>query len=178
MLVRLFGASALALGLFASPASAQENDVLAPARAGQLQCFEPNVANKTCASLGGYSFAADGAIQNVAEILIMPSPLIVMRVSAPVTVRNNAVCGPLSAADIDRATFTVGGALATVEEATQIKAAMQQQLAPMIDVETCMTLTPNGDVLRADTTLGGTPRPDLSQRVIWVGANDGYRVAP
>jgi hypothetical protein len=177
MLVRLFGA-AVALGWFALPALAQTDDVLAPARAGQLQCFEPNFADKTCASLGGYSFGADGVILNSAQILIMPSPVILMRVSAPVTVRNDAICGPLNAADIDRATFTVNDAPATTEEATQIKAAMQRQLAPMFGVESCMTLTPNGDVLRADTTLAGTARPDLSQRVIWVGANDGYRVAP
>jgi hypothetical protein len=178
MLVRLVSGAALALGLMASPVMAQTSDVLAPARSGQLQCFEPNAAAKTCQSLGSYVFGADGAIENVAEILLMPSPLIVMRASGPVTVENGAICGPLRAEDIANATFTVNGSPASAEEATQIRAAMQQQLAPMIGVQNCITLTPDGGGFRADSTIAGAPRPDLTQRTIWVDANDGWRVAP
>jgi len=178
MLVRLLGGAALALGLMTAPALAQSGDVLAPARAGQLQCFEPNVAAKTCQSLGSFVFHANGSIDNVAEILLMPSPAIVMRASGPVTVENNAICGPLRAEDIEAATFTINGAAASAEESAQLKAAMGQQLAPMIGVQNCLTLTSDGDGLRADSTIGGTSRPDLTQRAIWVGANDGWRVAP
>lgn len=178
MLVRLLGGAALALGLMSAPALAQSGDVLTPARAGQLQCFEPNVAAKTCQSLGSYVFHANGSIDNVAEILIAPTPAIVMRASGPVTVENNAICGPLRAEDIQNATFTVDGAAASAEEAAQIKAAMLQQLAPMIGVQNCLTLAPEGDGFRANSTIAGTPRPELSQRMLWVGANDGWRVAP
>lgn len=178
MLVRLVSGAALALGLMASPVLAQSGDVLAPARAGQLQCFEPNAAAKTCQSLGSYVFGASGSIENVAEILLMPSPLIVMRASGPVTFENGAICGPLRAEDIANATFTVNGAPASEEEATQLKAAMQEQLAGMFGVQNCLTLTPDGDGFRAESTIGGAPRPDLTQRAIWVGANDGWRVAP
>jgi hypothetical protein len=48
----------------------------------------------------------------------------------------------------------------------------------MLNLESCMTLTPNGEMLRAETSIAGRPQPQLTQRVIWVGANDGYRVAP
>lgn len=178
MLVRLVGGAALVLGLMAAPASAQDGDVLAPARAGQLQCFEPNVAAKTCQSLGSFTFHANGAIDNGAEILLMPSPVIVMRASGPVTVENNAICGPLRAEDIANATFTVNGAPASAEEAAQIRGAMQQQLAPMIGVQNCLSIAPEGDAFRANSTIAGTPRPELSQRMLWVGANDGWRVAP
>ncbi len=177
-LVRLLCGAALALGLVASPATAQEGDVLAPARAGQLQCFEPNVAAKTCQSLGGYTFHANGGIDNIAEILLMPSPVIVMRASGPVTVENNAICGPLRAEDIQNATFTIDGVAANAEEAAQLKAAMTQQLAPMFGVQNCLTLTPDGEGFRAESTVAGAPRPELTQRAIWVGASDGWRVAP
>lgn len=178
MLLRLMGGAVLALGLIASPAAAQNGDVLTPARAGQLQCFEPNAAAKTCQSLGGYTFHASGGIDNVAEILLAPEPVIVMRTTGPVTVENNAICGPLRAEDIENATFTVNGAAASAEEAASLKADLQRQLAPMIGVQTCVSLTPDGDIFRANSTIAGTLRPDLAQRVIWVGANDGWRVAP
>lgn len=178
MLVRVLGGAVLALGLMAAVAAAQEGDVLAPARAGQLQCFEPNVAAKTCQSLGSFVFGAGGAIENVAEILLMPSPVIVMRASGPVTVENGAICGPLRTEDIANATFTVNGAAASAEEESQLRAAMQQQLAGLIGVQNCLTLTPDGDGLRAESTIAGAPRPDLTQRAMWVSANDGWRVAP
>lgn len=179
MLARLVGGVALAFGLMAAPAAAQNLDVLTPARAGQLQCFEPNVAAKTCQSLGGFAFNADGAAVNAAEILLMPQPLIVMRASSTVTFEgDNSICGPLRREDIEAATFSVDGAPATPEQTAQLKAAMQEQLAPMFGVQTCMTLTQDGEGLRAHSIVGGTPRPELSQRMIWVGANDGWRVAP
>lgn len=108
----------------------------------------------------------------------MPSPVIIMTINSPVTVRNNAICGPLAAADIQRATFTISGAAASETDTTDIRTALTQQLAPMIGQETCLTVTPDGDGFRADTTIGGVPQPQQTQRVIWVGANDGYRVAP
>ncbi|MBL8546006.1 MAG: hypothetical protein JNL81_06045 [Hyphomonadaceae bacterium] len=178
MLIRLFGGAALALGLLASPASAQTDDILAPARAGQLQCFEPNVANKTCQALDAYTVGADGAVQNATQAVISPAPLIVMRMVLNVTIRDNAICGPLTTADINAATFTVDGNPASAEQTAQIQNAMRNQLGPMLNLETCLTLRPDGDTMRAETALNGVGRPDMAQRMIWVGANDGYRVAP
>ncbi|ANP44682.1 hypothetical protein [Candidatus Viadribacter manganicus] len=166
------------LSLLAGTAHAQTTDVLAPARQGQLQCYEPNVASKTCQSLGGYTFAANGVIDNVAWVLIMPEPVVIMRISSPVVVRNNAICGPLSAADIARATFTIQGAPAGEADTRDIRAGLTEQLAPMLNQESCLTLTADGNGFRADTTIGGVPQPQQTQRVIWIGPNDGYRVAP
>jgi hypothetical protein len=181
MMVReFFAALAVACFVTAAPVSAhaQDGDVLAPAREGKLQCFEPNAANKTCQSIGGYTFNTNGVIDNTADVLIMPQPVIVMRVISPVTLRDGAICGPLTLADIDGATFTIDGAAASAEDAQSIKTALAEQLAPMLNVETCITLTPVDGGFRADTAMAGTPRPDLSQRVIWVRPEDGYRVAP
>lgn len=178
MLARIVGAAALAFGVLAASASAQTSDVLTPARAGQLQCFEPNVAAKTCQTLGGYAFGANGAITNDAQVLISPQPAIVMRVSSPVAMRNGAICGPLSVDDINRATFTIDGSAASESDTRAIRGELATQLQPMFNQESCMTLTADGDGFRAETTVGGVPQPQQTQRVIWVGAQDGYRVAP
>jgi hypothetical protein len=163
--------------MFAAPAAAQTADVLAPARVGQLQCFEPNATAKTCQALGGYTFASSGVIENAAEVLITPSaPVIVMRVTTPVTIRNNAICGPITPADIARATFTVDGAPASEAQTASIRSSIQE--SPMMNVDTCISVTPVDGGLRAETSIGGTPRPEMNQRVVWVNANDGWRVAP
>ncbi|MEZ5958376.1 MAG: hypothetical protein R3C27_14325, partial [Hyphomonadaceae bacterium] len=110
--------------------------------------------------------------------LIMPNPAVIMNVTSPVTVRNNAICGPLTAEDIQRASFTINGAAATAEDTAAIRSGLIEQLAPILNVEGCVTLTPDGEGFRADTSINGAPQPNLTQRVLWIGANDGWRVAP
>lgn len=174
----LAGGFAAAFFTTVAPAVAQDGDVLAPARAGQLQCYEPNVAAKTCQSISGFSPGPEGAIINTADVLINPAPVIVMRVISPVTIRNGAICGPLTNEDLNRAHFTIDGQRASDADTQQIRTAMTEQLAPLIGQESCITLTPVDGGLRADTAIAGRARPDLAQRVIWVRADEGYRVAP
>ena len=82
------------------------------------------------------------------------------------------------AADISRATFTIDGAPANDSDTADIRSSLTQQLEEMFGHESCITLTPDGDGFRSETTMGGVPQPQQTQHVIWVGANDGYRVAP
>lgn len=151
--------------------------MLAPARAGQLQCSEPDILARTCSALASYTQRADGAYDNGYRVLVVDDPVVVMTGSSPVRVRSDgAVCGPLTRADLDSATFTVSGFPASTEDA----AALRGQLAEMPDFvaeEVCTRYTSVGDGLRADVTLNGQARPN-SARVIWVRPEDGYRVAP
>lgn len=179
--MRILVAAIIAAGtmITAAPASAQTEDVLAPARQGQLQCFAPDDARKTCQSLGGYAFRADGVIENAAQILVMPSPAIIMSVTSPVTVRNNAICGPLVEADINRATFTINGHPASEEHTTMMRSQLLSQMAEVLNVESCLTMTRGDDQsYLAETSMGGVVRPELGQRVLWVRPNDGWTVAP
>jgi hypothetical protein len=156
-----------------------QSDVLAPAREGQLQCYVPNVEAKTCESLAGYSFDAQGGIVSQGEVLISPAqPLVVMSMSSPVTVRNGALCGPMTAEDLQRASFTIDGAPADAAQTQSIRAMLTQQLAGLLGVDVCTTFTPDSGGFRAEASFNGTPQPMLTQRVIWVGADEGYRVAP
>lgn len=171
-------ATVLAMALIGTPVAHAQSEPLGPARHGQVQCFEPDAANKLCAAMASYTFAPDGTINNASEVLIFPEPVIVMRISSPVTVRAGAVCGPIRQQDIDRAQFTIDGQAAGDENAQTIRGQMAQQLASMINVEVCTTFVPVDGGLRADAVVGGTARPDLVQHVMWVRPADGYHVAP
>lgn len=164
--------------MFAPPVAAQTDDALAPARAGQAQCFVPNAEAKTCQSIASYVFNANGVIDNISETLLMPQPVVVMRTSSPVTARDNALCGPLTAEDLGRATFTIDGRPATEEETANIRAGLTQHLAPMFNVEICVSVSAVAGGYQANSTVGGTARPDLAQPMLWVRPEDGYRVAP
>ena len=165
---------ALTLAL-AVPAPLQAADPLAPARDGQLQCHMPDKARKTCAALAGYTFAADGTILNQAEVMMNPSPLIVMRDESPVVVRDGAVCGPLGG--FEDAVFTIEGQPADPATADmirgQVSAAFRQ-----LGTEGCTRYAPQGEGWLAEAVVDGRPRPDLNQTVIWVSPSDGYSVRP
>lgn len=163
----------LALAPFAPLQSAA--DPLAPARDGRLQCHEPDTARKTCAALAGYSFAADGTITNHAEIMLNPSPLIVMRDEQPVVVRDGEVCGPFG--DFADAVFTLDGQPADPSLATMIRGQVAAAFAAL-GTEGCTRYLPQGDGWLAEVIIDGHPRPDLNQPVIWVSPSDGYTVAP
>lgn len=162
----------------ATPASAQEADVLAPAREGAMQCYTPNIERRTCRAIATYTFAADGAIDSGGHAVISPQPVIIMTANSPVVVRDGAVCGPFTLADLERATFTVDGRPASLEETAFIREQVAQ--APgIIDTEVCSTYTlTEGGVYRTEATVDGVAQPDFTDTVIWVRPEDGYTVAP
>jgi hypothetical protein len=177
---RIVFASLLAgvLGVAHAPSAAAQDDGLAPAREGQLHCYVPNVERKTCQSLAGYSFDGD-SVSSSGSVMIMPQPLIVMSMTSSATMRDGALCGPLTQGDLDSANFTIEGVAATPEEAANMRAALGQQLAPLMNRDLCTRFAPapgGGQV--AESTLDGTPRPEMNQPVIWVRPEDGYSVGP
>jgi len=169
-------ATVLMMAFFAATPTYAQSEPLARARQGEVQCFEPDAANKTCAAIASYAFAADGTINNTSDVLIFPEPAIVMHISSPVTVRDGAVCGPIRQQDIDGAQFSIDGQPASSENTQTIRGQMHDQLASIIGVEVCSRFVPDGDGFRAVATAGGRPQPD--QHVTWVSPGDGYHVAP
>ena len=171
--------AALAVGLvMGAPSAVAQQDGMAPAREGQLHCYMPNVERKTCQSLAGYSFDGD-SVSSSGAVLIMPQPLIVMSMTSSATMRDGALCGPLTQADLDSAHFTIEGAAASPEDEANMRIALAQQLAPLMNRDMCTRFTPApGGGLVAESTLDGTPRPELNQPVIWVRPDDGYSVGP
>jgi hypothetical protein len=169
---------ALATTVASGAAPALAADPLAPARAGKGQCYVPDTTRKTCQSIGWYSWQADGRISNRAELLVPSTPPLVVTVTSPVFVRGEAVCGPLRAEDIAAATVTVDGKPVPEEAAGQVRQLMIQAMQPFTGKVICTTYIADGEFLRAEATIDGAPRPDLTQRVLWVSPSDGYRVAP
>lgn len=167
-----------ALCLIALPAvAAAPADPLGPARAGKVQCFQPNMIRKTCRSIGAYSFEG-GKINNRAQVLIPAQVPLVMVVNSPVTVRGQAVCGAIRAEDFATATFTAADQPVGEEPTRKLREVIAGAMAPMIGKEVCTTVTQTGESFHAEATVDGAPKPELAQDVLWVGPADGYRVAP
>lgn len=170
-------ALAAALCLIALPAAAAPADPLGPARAGKVQCFQPNMIRKTCRSIGAYSFEG-GRINNRAQVLIPAQVPLVMVLNSPVVVRGQAVCGAIRSEDFAAATFTAADQPLGEEPTKKLRGLIAEAMASMIGKEVCTTLTQTGESFHAEATVDGAPKPELAQDVLWVGPADGYRVAP
>jgi len=157
----------------AAPAAA---DPLAPARIGDLQCYGADPVRKTCRAMGGYSFAADGQILNKAEVVLQDAPLVTMTTVSPVTVKDGAVCGPLSG--VDKAQIAVRGRRLPEADAAPIRARLLESMAPMLGKEVCTTYRRSGEWWIAEVTMDGLARQDMNDTLLWVPPSAGYTVQP
>lgn len=158
--------------------TSMSTDPLAPAAAGQLQCYKPDTTRKTCHSIAEYTAKGDGTYTNTATVLVSKSPLVVLRSATPVHEAGGAVCGNISADDISASTLIVNGQEMPAEQAAPLLTMGVSALDKVIGHDICTTYSgPNSD-LTATATLDGEARPDLTQHVMWVSPSDGYHVAP
>ena len=153
-------------------------DPLAPARAGQLQCYTPDPARKTCRALAGYTFEAGAGgetILNQADVLMAADPVTVVRTVSPVFVRGDAVCGRgLPLAD---AVFLIEGRPAEAAMADRLRQVFMARRAAMIGREICTRYLPLQDQLVPAVSVDGVEREPGNDRIIWVGPKDGWTVA-
>jgi hypothetical protein len=174
-------AACAAFGLFALsalPALAADDGPLAPARDGKGQCFQPNAEAKTCASIAWYGWDDKGYLTDHLEIAL-PSKdaTVVMILDKSAALKDGAVCSPIRVEDIVEAKFTINGAPADDATTDHLRQAVANGWAGVDRTLVCLTFTTDGDGLRAEETMNGAARPDLTQHVIWVGKDDGWKVA-
>ena len=162
--------------LLASAAPQAAADPLASAKAGKLQCANPNIEKKTCMGLSSYKVNPDGSFESVTTIVVAPQPLITMEVKAPGTVKDGALCGPIRKADFEAGTFKMDGKPLDEAMANAIRAQVIGSITPMLDKMGCARETSDGTAFKAEVTLDGVAHPEMTQRVLWVKPEDGYKL--
>jgi hypothetical protein len=153
---------------------------LAPARDGLVQCYEPNVEQKTCQSIASYRFETNGRILNKAETVLGDNPRIVLIAEAEVYVRDGAECSSESVSPDHILSVEVDGLALSGDDL----AGISQVIATAINEEVgegefCSTYhhKPDGS-MTALVTVSEQPRADLSAVVRWVRREDGWRLEP
>jgi hypothetical protein len=167
-----------AIILIAAQVVPTATDPLLPARSGQMQCYSPDTSRKTCRALAQYKWSSDNKIENIAQVLISKNGPVVMMTASPVTIRSGAVCGALRADDVRAAEFLVGGQPAPQQMADQIRTQLIPALSSQLGKEICTTYVPAGTGYSTKVSIDGVAHPEETDKVIGVGPNDGYAVAP
>ena len=150
---------------------------LAPAAAGKLQCFVPDMTKHTCQTLDAYAQDSSGAIQNTSTVVVSADPPIVMTTRTPVIVRDGRVCSAMRDEDITQATFTVSGAPADARQTADLRTHIGAAIKPLVGHEVCTTYAQSGSAYVARSTLDGAPQSD-SEAFIWISPTDPWKVTP
>jgi hypothetical protein len=175
--VRLIAASAATILAAVTIAQAQElQPPIAQAASGQLQCYQPNIASKTCRSIAGYRTTVDGIV-NTATVMLSAKPLITMETVTPVEIKNGQVCGKLRAHDFETAKLLMDGSPVNAEIDEALRKQLSAGLQSEFGHEICTAYIADGGGFIAKATDNGVPVPG-KQRLIWVSPGDGYKVAP
>lgn len=153
-------------------------DVLAPARAGLVQCYEPNELRKTCQSIAAYRQIQGARYVNQATVAVSPNGPVTLETVTEVVIRNDAVCGSIKSDEIAGGTLRMAGRPLDEDSARPLLERVRQSMAPLIGKEICTAYSPFKGALVTDVTIDGLAMPNGRQRVKWIKATDGYTVAP
>jgi hypothetical protein len=173
----MIGTAAL-LAFAVAPVHAAGANALSPAEKGLAQCYEPNTATKTCASLATYKRNDDGTWDNTAVVLLDPQKPITLETTTSVTIRDGAVCGSIRKADVLGGHVKVAGQLIPADQSAGALASIAEGMGPMMDREICTAYIETADGLVAKAKIAGMTGALPDQRVKWVLPSDGYSVAP
>ena len=166
---------ALLLSAGAAAPAASESP-LAKAEQGWLQCYRPDVSKKTCQSIASYRRTGPDGFDNKAIIPLGNGAS--LETHTPVTVKDGAVCGIITAQDVIGGTLRTGQTVVAAEQAKPVLERIAQGLAPLAGKEICTRYERTGADFTARVTIAGAERPDQSVTVKWISASDGYTVAP
>lgn len=151
---------------------------LAPASAGQMQCYQPDASRLTCRALVTYAKGANGEIEDTELDLVSASPVVVMRTVFPVTIKAGQVCDAMPRRVFESADFTVDGAPASADQSARLRRTMLKALQRYLGHEECIAYISEDRSSVATATIDGVPMPPVNQKVIWVSQGDGYSVDP
>lgn len=176
--MRLLSLTTAMMALSSAAVGASIPPPIAPAFDGQLQCYAPDVARKTCQSLAAYRQGRDGVIYNPATVLISQTPAIAMTTVTPVTIKGEQVCGYVRPEDIDAGQFTINGVAATPDQTKALRRTMTTAEMGLFGHEICTAYVAAGDGWTAKASIDGAAQAAMDQKVIWVSPSAGFEVKP
>jgi hypothetical protein len=160
----------------ASLASANENP-LAPAIAGKIECFNPNEAAKTCDALTIYKLRTDGTFDEFDKMVLIPNPLVTTELKGVAFVQAGMICQKFTSDTLEQATFAIDGKPIDAIQLEALSPALMSGFKTFIGKTSCMRLTANPKGLIAEFEVDGISVERPGQYARWVDADEGYKLS-
>jgi hypothetical protein len=168
----------LALLLSMAGLPGQDLDALAPAREGRMQCIAPDTARRTCRSLVRYTLRGEDGFDASVTGLVSTEPVAILEYRTSGTVQDGAICSVIRPIDIRDGKLSKDGAPLSPAVEAQLRTRVMNAAQPLAGHKRCYRQRFDGIEYQSDVTIDGLLRPEMTQRSIWVRADDGYAVAP
>lgn len=161
------------------PAYKPVRDQLAEARAGKVQCHDPDPAARTCRIMTWLSEGAGGRVQVRQLTALSDSPSIAAELRMTATREGDALCGVVN--DAYMAGFRIVSGRAPYPAAGNGRYAIlyrNELVATLWNRKTCAyAYARPDDPLHLEVgTVDGEFAGEMMSNYIWIGANAGYRL--
>lgn len=170
--------TAVSIIIFNNQAVQASDDPFADAKAGKIECFSPNTEKKTCFDFSHYTWQADGTVIIEDEVALSANPLISVKTKSVSTVEKSSVCTKVLANSQEYNTFFKDGKPMSTEESAPLQQNLISNRSRFIGRTVCMDISPYESVYIAEFTIDGTPLPTATNRMKWIGTDEGYTLAP
>jgi hypothetical protein len=158
-----------------APDRAADTDPIARSNLGEIQCYRPDPANKTCESIASYKRTGPGTYITTSLLPLGDGVTLEMRSSA--VVKDGAVCGSISRKNILAGRLRSGNQPIAHEKAKPLLEHLADQVKPVFGKELCTRYESSGSDLIAKNSLDGVDQPDKDTIVKWMAPAEGYTVA-
>jgi hypothetical protein len=164
------------LALLILLAAPQAADPLAPARAGNLRCIEPDAVHKNCRSIIRYTVHDDGSFDATVTGFVGNDGATIIVYQTSGTIEGEAVCSVIRPYDVLHGSLYRDGKLLAERDAGPVLDQIRIQLQDMAGKKRCYIDQSMGGRLVSGVTLNGIVQPD-SPHVAWVSPQDGYALS-
>ena len=155
-----------------------DDDPFGLAKSGKLECFAPDTDKKTCLDISHYTWQPDGTVLMEDEMAVSTHPLISMMVKSLGTVEGSSACVTVAGYSLKNVTFFKEGMPMSEEESVNYLQTANSKNAKLLGKKVCMDISPIGSLFITQFTVDDTPLPAATNRLKWIGADEGYVLAP
>ena len=152
-------------------------DPLAPARAGNLRCVEPDAARRSCRSIIRYTVHDDGSFDATVSGFIGNDGAVVIVYQTSGAIEGDGVCATIRPYDVLHGRLYRGGKPLSEQQAAPIQDRIRIQLQDVAGKKRCTIDQAAGARLVANVTLDGIVQTDQARPVAWISPQDGYALS-
>lgn len=151
-------------------------DPLAPARAGNLRCIEPDAVHKNCRSIIRYKVHDDGSFDATVTGFIGNDGATIIVYQTSGAIEGEAVCSVIRPYDVLHGNLYRDGKLLAERDAGPVQDQIRLQLQDIAGKKRCYIDQSVGGRLVSGVTLNGVVQPD-SAHIAWISPADGYALS-